>query len=226
MDIISYDCACEIDRKLRYILCDNSIFYKKCYGDLWRNEPVVKDYSPLSSEATLCALNFDELRRVLALFRPSEKVWAEFEGIGSVDVFAYKLLDYIKDKTAIISTSNFDNLQNHLQEPEYFLNGTLLKRTAYIGIAGLTPEWFNEKLGNDANFSSYPALAPKYEWRSLWRDNNLSNEWYQNQYYKTVLAKLDPQKVYDDLTCNETRNAVFLKRRCKIKNLNTMWYRT
>lgn len=52
----------------------------------------------------------------------------------------------------------------------------------------------------------YPALAPKKEFWKIWHDNigKISEEentrYYIEEYYKQVLSKLDPDKVYSDLS--------------------------
>lgn len=52
---------------------------------------------------------------------------------------------------------------------------------------------------------AYPKLAPKYNWWSEWNkikdqmDAMESVRFYVNMYYNTVLSKLDPQEVYDEL---------------------------
>lgn len=49
---------------------------------------------------------------------------------------------------------------------------------------------------------SYSALAPKHEFWQVWHDNigKISEEentrYYIEEYYKQVLSKLDPEKVY------------------------------
>ena len=61
--------------------------------------------------------------------------------------------------------------------------------------------------GSDASWEGmcYPALAPKKEFFKIWHDNigKISEEentkYYINEYYKQVLSKLDPYKVYNEL---------------------------
>lgn len=65
-------------------------------------------------------------------------------------------------------------------------------------IAGKCPEWFKGR--------EYKKLAPKYDWWKKWHDENLSEEWYTEKYYKTVLDKLDAKQVYEELG----ENAVLL----------------
>ena len=40
---------------------------------------------------------------------------------------------------------------------------------------------------------------PKYIWWKEWHDNKLSNSWYEEQYFNTVLNKLNVTKVLLDL---------------------------
>ena len=60
-----------------------------------------------------------------------------------------------------------------------------------VSIAGLAPEWYDG--------AQYKKLAPKRDWWQKWHDENLSNEWYCMQYYKTVLHELNAQEVFKDL---------------------------
>ena len=60
-----------------------------------------------------------------------------------------------------------------------------------ISIAGNCPDWFKGR--------EYKKLAPKYNWWKKWRDESLSEEWYKEQYYKTILDKLDARQVYEEL---------------------------
>lgn len=61
----------------------------------------------------------------------------------------------------------------------------------FVSIAGKTPDGFTGRIYHD--------LAPKYSWWKEWKDNGLSEEWYKEKYYETVLNKLDAKKVYEDL---------------------------
>ena len=60
-----------------------------------------------------------------------------------------------------------------------------------VSIAGKAPDWFKGR--------QYKKLAPKYDWWKKWRDESLSEEWYKEQYYKTILDKLDARQVYEEL---------------------------
>ena len=60
-----------------------------------------------------------------------------------------------------------------------------------VSIAGKCPDWFKGR--------QYKKLAPKYDWWKKWRDESLSEEWYKEQYYKTILDKLDTKQVYEEL---------------------------
>lgn len=67
-----------------------------------------------------------------------------------------------------------------------------------VSIAGKCPDWFKGR--------QYKKLAPKYDWWKKWRNESLSEEWYKEQYYKTILDKLDTRQVYEELG----ENAVLL----------------
>jgi hypothetical protein len=60
-----------------------------------------------------------------------------------------------------------------------------------VAVAGGVPDGFTG--------ARYRALAPKYDWWREWHDKNLSNEWYTQKYYETVLSKLNPVDVLRDL---------------------------
>lgn len=60
-----------------------------------------------------------------------------------------------------------------------------------VGISGWSPDGYNGK--------TYKKLAPKYVWWKEWHDNNLSEQWYINKYHETVLNKLNPTSVVQDL---------------------------
>ena len=61
--------------------------------------------------------------------------------------------------------------------------------------------------GKDANWKGdcYPKLAPKMSFWKIWHDNIgkvpevCNNQYYIEQYYSQVLAKLDPREVYEEL---------------------------
>ena len=44
-----------------------------------------------------------------------------------------------------------------------------------------------------------PELAPKKVWWQEWHDKNLSNAWYRERYYETVLNRLNPQELAQKL---------------------------
>jgi len=60
-----------------------------------------------------------------------------------------------------------------------------------VSIAGKSPDWFQGK--------QYKKLAPKYDWWKKWHDEKLSEEWYIQKYYNTILRNLNPQEVYEEL---------------------------
>jgi len=75
-----------------------------------------------------------------------------------------------------IYTSYFSNIKN-VENP--------------ISIAGKCPDFYKGP--------EYKKLAPKYTWWKQWHDEKLSNEWYFEQYNKTVLQTLNPQKTLTEL---------------------------
>jgi len=60
-----------------------------------------------------------------------------------------------------------------------------------VGISGWIPDGYNGK--------TYKKLAPKYVWWKEWHDGHLSERWYIDKYYETVLKTLDPLVVYQEL---------------------------
>ena len=69
---------------------------------------------------------------------------------------------------------------------EYEQNGLIT-----IGISGKIPDGFNG--------IRYQKLAPKYAWWHEWHDNKLSNEWFKQKYYETVLSQLNAASVVQEL---------------------------
>ena len=99
-----------------------------------------------------------------------------------------------------IYTSYFSNIQNLIN----------LTDINIISIAGKSPEFFQELVNEFNKYKIYKSLTPKYIWWKEWHDNNLSNDWYIEKYNETVLSQLDPIKVFNDLTNNDTKDAVLL----------------
>ena len=60
-----------------------------------------------------------------------------------------------------------------------------------VGISGWSPDGYTGL--------RYPALAPKYSWWKRWHDEHLSEQWYVEQYYSTVLNTLNPNTVATQL---------------------------
>lgn len=69
---------------------------------------------------------------------------------------------------------------------DYELNGL-----TPVGISGLSPDGYTGK--------TYKNLAPKYSWWREWHDKNLSEQWYTDKYYETVLKVLNPNEVAKQL---------------------------
>lgn len=69
---------------------------------------------------------------------------------------------------------------------EYEQNGLIP-----VGISGKIPDGFTGL--------KYQKLAPKYEWWKRWHDEKLSDQWFKERYYETVLNQLDPSIVVQEL---------------------------
>ena len=69
---------------------------------------------------------------------------------------------------------------------EYEQNGLIP-----VGISGKIPDGFNGL--------KYQKLAPKYDWWHEWHDKKLSNDWFKQKYYETVLNPLDPVAIVQEL---------------------------
>ena len=69
---------------------------------------------------------------------------------------------------------------------EYESNGLVL-----VAISGKIPDGFNG--------IKYQKIAPKYIWWQKWHDEKMSDEWYIDKYYETVLNQLNPNEVLNDL---------------------------
>ena len=69
---------------------------------------------------------------------------------------------------------------------EYESNGVVV-----VAISGKIPDGFNG--------IKYQKIAPKYIWWQKWHDEKMSDEWYIDKYYETVLNQLNPNEVLNDL---------------------------
>ena len=69
---------------------------------------------------------------------------------------------------------------------EYEQNGLIT-----VGISGKIPDGFSG--------IRYQKLAPKYDWWHEWHDKKLSNEWFKEKFYETVLNQLDSASVVKEL---------------------------
>lgn len=65
------------------------------------------------------------------------------------------------------------------------------KEPTAVSIAGGTPNFYSGRV--------YKKLAPKYDWWIKWKNEGLSEEWFKERYYATVLDLLDAQEVFDEL---------------------------
>ena len=59
-----------------------------------------------------------------------------------------------------------------------------------VSIAGRAPDWYSGR--------EYKKLAPKLRFFKKYKKDG-DKEYYTEQYYKEVLNKLDPKKVYEEL---------------------------
>ena len=64
---------------------------------------------------------------------------------------------------------------------------------------GLVPVGISGKIPDGFNGIRYQQLAPKYTWWKQWHDEHMSNEWFVEKYYETVLSQLKPYDVINDL---------------------------
>ena len=98
-----------------------------------------------------------------------------------------------------IYTSYFSNLKNLTEFDNFFT------------IAGKSPDFYMHLWAKEPNkYHQCKKLAPKYTWWKEWHDGELSNEQYTEKYYETVLNQLEPQKIFDELTWNNTKDAILL----------------
>ena len=81
----------------------------------------------------------------------------------------------------------------------YFARVKKLQEAGYgnlVCVAGYAPKFFYDL----PNARFMPELAPRRDWFWEWkRNNHLSNDWYIEKYNETVLSKLDPRKVVEEL---------------------------
>jgi hypothetical protein len=108
MDRISYKCALEINDDLaipvlnscaktvkvwRYPESGSGGHYCDPYidGMRWDDDPT-DDY-----DDTIIAPNWDELRKTLSHYKPPLGILVDFEAIDSIDEYAKKLVEYIKE---------------------------------------------------------------------------------------------------------------------------------
>ena len=83
----------------------------------------------------------------------------------------------------------------------YFANVKKLLEAGYknlVCVAGYAPKFYFDT--PKARFM--PELAPRRDWFWEWKNGHLPNEWYIEKYNETVLAKLDPNKVVEELGDN------------------------
>ncbi len=71
------------------------------------------------------------------------------------------------------------------------INDYIADELTPVGISGWSPDGYTGK--------TYKKLAPKYSWWHEWHDKNLSEQWYTKKYYETVLDKLNPDAIANEL---------------------------
>lgn len=83
----------------------------------------------------------------------------------------------------------------------YFAKVKQLQESGFnnlVCVAGYAPKFFYDT----PNARFYPDLAPRKEWFWEWKNRHLPNDWYIGKYNETVLSKLNPEKVVEDLGDN------------------------
>lgn len=81
----------------------------------------------------------------------------------------------------------------------YFFSKKIQKiDLSLISVAYSIPEEINSKL----NINKYKPLYPKKELLYSYKENIISSDEYTERYYKDVLLKLDPDKVFKDIGFN------------------------
>lgn len=74
-----------------------------------------------------------------------------------------------------------------MKTSNYWISG---RNPNAVSIAAKAPDWYKGR--------QFKELAPKYSFFKKYKEDH-DEEFYTRQYYKEVLDKLDPQKVYDEL---------------------------
>ena len=96
INVISHRCAIDVSLVLDNWFVSHDITCKKCYK-CKNAEIILTDLNPLSAEFSLIAPNIDELYKGLIKCKPSDEIIREFTNITSIDEFAYKLADLVKN---------------------------------------------------------------------------------------------------------------------------------
>ena len=63
-----------------------------------------------------------------------------------------------------------------------------------VSICAKSPSWYTGP--------EFKLLAPKYSFLKLYKDGQINEDEYTNQYYNLVLSKLDAAEVYNKLVTN------------------------
>ena len=74
---------------------------------------------------------------------------------------------------------------------------------------GLIPVGISGKIPDGFKGARYQQLSPKYSWWKQWHDEHMSDDWFVEKYYETVLNQLDPNQALQDLQ-NIGKNVVLL----------------
>jgi len=83
----------------------------------------------------------------------------------------------------------------------YFAKAKQLQESGFnnlVCVAGYAPKFFYDI----PNVRFYPDLAPRRGWFMEWKNRHLQNDWYIAKYNETVLSKLNPENVVEDLGDN------------------------
>lgn len=85
-------------------------------------------------------------------------------------------------------TSYFDNAKKLIDDGD-------VQPSRFVCVAGYVPKWFYDRVGT----RFYPDLSPRKTWWQEWYDKSLGNDWYEQKYRETVLSRLNPNKVVEEL---------------------------
>ena len=106
-----------------------------------------------------------------------------------------------------------DIIQSHIIYTSYFGNiqkiAKICPNMCFVSIAGKSPDWFDG--------IRYKPLMPIYSWWREWHDmfindleSDYSRSWYIKKYVNTVLSKLKPYDIKNELTMLVNSNNIVL----------------